>query len=323
MDVPVNTDDAPFPPTGLPANSVVAERIEAVYPELSQALRTFADYVLKYPMKVAGLSINDTVQITGVSVASANRFARALGFEGYAGFRAELLRGMAPALEPVEKLRRKLSEESTTPEVVAASLMEDIGNLQGSLGNLDAARAEQAVEMIAAAKRIFILGFDNAAGLALIMAHRLQSIGCDVRALESGGGSLSAARYLSRLGAEDLVISIAFPRYLRDTVSMTRIAHQQDIPILVVTDSQTSPLAKLGKVVVYAHARRSFASTSDAAVLAVLEALVAGVANRKPDAAAAAQRLADVGFYWFAYPEEEEKALSGHASKPTRKKDPS
>ncbi len=322
MEITVALDDLTSPSARLPANSVVAERIEAVYPELSQALRTFADYVLKYPMKVTGLSINDTVQITGVSVASANRFARALGFDGYAEFRGELLRGMASTIEPVEKLRRKISEESTTPDVVAASLMEDIANLQGSLGNLDAARAEQAVDMIVAARRIFILGFDNAAGLALIMAHRLQSIGCDVRVLESGGGSLSAARHLSRLGPEDLVISIAFPRYLRDTVSMTRFAHQQDIPILVVTDSQTSPLAKLGKVVVYAHARRGFASTSDAAVLAVLEALIAGVANHKPDAAAAAQRLADVGFYWFAYPEEEEKAFIGRAPKSPKKKDP-
>ncbi len=299
----------------LPSGSVVAERIEAIYPELSQALRTFADYVLKSPLKVAGLSINDTVEITGVSVASANRFARKLGFEGYAEFRAELLRGMVPVLEPVEKLRRKISEESTTLDVVAASLMEDISNLQASLGSLDYGRVEQAVEMIVAARRIFILAFDNAAGLALILAHRLCAIGCDARSVESGAGSLSAARHLSQLGNADLVISIAFPRYLRDTVSMTRLAHQAGIPILVITDSQTSPLAKLGKVAIYAHASRSFASTSDAAILAVLEALAAGAANRKPGAALAAQRLADVGFYWFAYPEEEEKALSTGAPK--------
>ncbi|CUX06338.1 MurR/RpiR family transcriptional regulator [Agrobacterium tumefaciens] len=304
-----------MPTGGLPANSVVAERIEAIYPELSQALRTFADYVLRYPIKVAGLSINDTVAITGVSVASANRFARKMGFEGYAEFRAELLRGMAPTMEPVERLRRKVSEESTTQDVVAASLMEDISNLQGSLGNLDPARAEQAVDMIVAARRIFILGFDNAAGLSLVMAHRLQSIGCDVRVVESGGGSLSAARHLSRLEPQDMVISIAFPRYLRDTVSMTRFAHQHDIPILVITDSQTSPIAKLGKVVVYAHAKRSFSSTSDAAVLAVMEALAAGVANKKPDAAAAAQRFADMGFYWFAYPEEEMRVSTSRLAK--------
>jgi DNA-binding MurR/RpiR family transcriptional regulator len=296
---------------GLPAGSVVAERIEAVYPELSQALRTFADYVLQSPLKVAGLSINDTVEITGVSVASANRFARKLGFDGYAEFRAELLRGMAPALEPVEKLRRKLSEEQTTLDVVAASLMEDIGNLQASLGGLDGGRIDQAVDMIAAARRVFILGFDNAAGLALILSHRLNTVGCDVRTVESGAGVLSVARHISQLTAEDVVISIAFPRYLRDTVSMTRLAHQQEIPIIVITDSQTSPIAKLGKVSVYAQAKRSFASTSDAAILAMLEALVAGVANRKPGAAAAAEKLADVGYYWFAYPDEQKPGPTG------------
>jgi DNA-binding MurR/RpiR family transcriptional regulator len=296
------------PPAALPAGSVVAERIEAAYPDLSSALRIFADYVLKFPMKLVGLSINDTASVTGVSVASANRFARALGFTRYAEFRAELLRGMAPTLEPVDHLKRKLSEEASTRDVIAGSLIEDIGNLQSSLRDIDIDRAEQAVTMIAGARKIFIVGYDNSAGLALILMHRLQSIGCDVRTFDSGGGSLSTARYLSQMGPEDLVISIAFPRYLRDTVSMTRCAHQAGIPILVITDSQTSPLVKLGKVVVYAHARRSFAPTSDAAVLAVLEALASGVASQKPDAAAAAaQRTADFGFYWFAYPDEEEK----------------
>lgn len=299
----------------LPPGSVVAQRIEAIYPELSKALRTFADYVLKCPFKVAGLSINDTVEITGVSVASANRFARALGFEGYAEFRAELLRGMMPVLEPVEKLRRKLSEESSTLDVVAASLVEDISNLQASLGSLDSGRVEQAVDMIIAARRIFIVAFDNAAGLAIILAHRLSSLGCDARVVESGAGTLSSARHISQLNENDLVISIAFPRYLRDTVSMTRLACQQAIPVLVITDSQTSPLAKLGTVSIYAHAKRSFASTSDAAILAMLEALAAGVANHKPGAAAAAERLADVGFYWFAYPEEEERIIAAGAKK--------
>ncbi|AJE46659.1 RpiR family transcriptional regulator [Celeribacter indicus] len=258
--------------------------------------------------------------MTGVSVASANRFARKLGFPGYAEFRAELLRGLAPAQEPVEKLRRKLSEASSTIEVVQASLAEDAANLHGSMANLDPARCEQAVDMISAARRIFILGFDSAAGLALILSHRLQAVGCDVRTVESGAGTISVARHLTSLGPEDLVIAITFPRYLRDTVAMSRFAHQHGIPILVVTDNQTSPLAKIGTVVLYAQARRSFASTSDAAVLAVLEALVAGVANKRPGAADAAQRFADTGFYWFAYPEQESDAKPAN-SKSSRKKD--
>ncbi|MFD2239343.1 MurR/RpiR family transcriptional regulator [Aureimonas populi] len=124
----------------LPASSVVTGKIEETYPQFSLALRTFADFVLREPMKVASLSINETVEVTGVSVASANRFARKLGFSGYAEFRAELLRGMAPVQAPVDRLRRKLGESSDTTQVVQASLAEDIGNLEGSMVNLDPAR---------------------------------------------------------------------------------------------------------------------------------------------------------------------------------------
>ena len=58
---------------------------------------------------------------------------------------------------------------------------------------------------------------------------------------------------------------------------------------------------------------------SEAARLRREEALAAGVANKKPGAANAAQRFADMGFYWFAYPEEEEKAATRKVSKPAKK----
>lgn len=304
-DVRSEAESAP-----LPANSRIAEDIARIYPELSQALRVFGDFVLRAPIQAGTLSINETVKVTGVSVATANRFARKLGFSGYAEFRAELTRAMIPAQAPVNRLRRKLSEGSDTTTVMQASLAEDIANLQGTVVNLDPERCEAAVELINGARRIFVIAFDTAAALATILSSRLRAIGCDVRMVEGGGGAVSAALHLSQLGPEDLVISVAFPRYLRDTVSMTRFAHQHGIPILVVTDNQTSPLVRLGRVVVYAQARRSFGATSDSAVLAVLEALAAGVANRRPGAADAAQRFADMSFYWFTAPGEDGPSLS-------------
>jgi DNA-binding MurR/RpiR family transcriptional regulator len=41
----------------LPAGSVLADRIAAAYPELSQALKTFVDFVLNEPMLAARLKI--------------------------------------------------------------------------------------------------------------------------------------------------------------------------------------------------------------------------------------------------------------------------
>ena len=286
----------------LPADSVVAERIEEIYPGLSNALKKFADFVLSEPIKVAQMSIHETVDASGVSVATANRFARKLGFEGYAQFRSEVIRGFESMLAPVERLKSKISEGSTTQSIIAGSLDEDTENLRATAMNLDSARIEQAVELMCSARRIFVLAFDNAAALASILAHRLETAGKAIRIVENGGGTLSAARYLSGFSKQDLVVSIAFPRYLRDTVELTRAARKAEIPILAITDNQSSPLASLGTLTIYVHARRTIGSTSDTAILAVLEALAAAVTARAPGAAEANQRFADFAYPWLIAP---------------------
>jgi DNA-binding MurR/RpiR family transcriptional regulator len=287
----------------LPADSVVAERIAEIYPELSQALRAFADFVLSEPIRVAHMSINETVTASGVSVATANRFARKLGFDGYAQFRAEVIQGFESVFAPVERLKSKLSEGSSVHNVIAASIEEDLDNLTETIRNLDVARAEQAVDMLLNAENIFILAFDNAAALANIFAHRLELADQRVRMIDNGGGTLSAARNLSRFTRKDVVVAIAFPRYMRDTVDLTRAVGKRGIPILAITDDQTSPLASLGTLTLYVRARRSFSSTSDTAILALLEALAAGVAARSPGATEAAQKFADFAYPWLIAPE--------------------
>ncbi|MEF2070102.1 MurR/RpiR family transcriptional regulator [Consotaella aegiceratis] len=286
----------------LPADSVVAERIAAIYPDLSEALRRFADFVLNEPMQVAQMSINETVSASGVSVATANRFARKLSFEGYAQFRAEVIQSFESVFAPVERLRTKLSEGSSTHQVVTASMDEDLENLRDTMRNLDAARCEQACSMIAQAERMFIVAFDSGAALATIFAHHLRLAGRSAAIVDNGGGALTAARHLATFGKSDLVVAIAFPRYIRETVELTRAAVKHAIPVLSITDTQASPLASLGTLTLYVHARRSFSSTSNTAILALLEALAAGVASQTDGAAETAERFADFAYPWLISP---------------------
>ncbi|MCX5495520.1 MurR/RpiR family transcriptional regulator [Kaistia dalseonensis] len=282
----------------LPASAIVAERIAAAYPELSQALRTFADFVLAEPLRIARMSINDTVAASGVSVATANRFARTIGFDGYAQFRQELIRGFESVLSPDDRLKRKLSEESTAREVLVASLEEDIENLKATILNLDDERCAQAVTMIAQARKIFIIGFDRAGSLAELLANGLELAGCNVRMVENAGGAAGAARQLYRFGDEDLVISIAFPRYLKDTVELTHYVRQRGLRVLAITDNQNSPLAAFGDLTLYVRAARQYSSTSDTAILGLIEALIAGVTHQ---CRAVAGELADA-YLDFSYP---------------------
>ena len=83
---------APGPALSSVGDETIMARIADVYPTLSRAHRRAADFVLKHPFQAATMMIDELARAAGISVATANRFARALGIDGYPAFRAELVR---------------------------------------------------------------------------------------------------------------------------------------------------------------------------------------------------------------------------------------
>src|SRR5258708_2883955 len=100
----------------------IMARIATAYPGLSRAHRKAADFVLKHPFQAATMMIEELARAAGVSVATANRFARALGIDGYPAFRAELVEAFSATLAPVEKLRAQLRHSASSADIVRASL---------------------------------------------------------------------------------------------------------------------------------------------------------------------------------------------------------
>ncbi|MBA4278868.1 MAG: MurR/RpiR family transcriptional regulator, partial [Ralstonia sp.] len=114
------------------ADATVSERIGAALATLTPAHQRMAEYVLANPFRAATMRIDEFAAAVDMSIATANRFALALGFDGYPQFRAGLLRGFEATLAPVEKLRHELARPASSAEIFAASLNEDIANLDAT-----------------------------------------------------------------------------------------------------------------------------------------------------------------------------------------------
>jgi len=294
-----NGDYVDSTPARLPANSAVASRIATGYPRFTTALRRFADFILAEPLTAARLSVHAAGRAAGLSVASANRFARTLGYSGYPEFRSELIKSFEPAYEPVRRLSSNLRKRASSLEIIRESLELDIQNLECTLRDLSEAACERAVALILEARSIFVAGVDNSGHLAMLLANGLELYCQAVHAVSNAGGVVAGVRKLVHFGRNDLVIAIAFPRYLADTVSLTALAKQRGAKIIAITDRPSSPLVQFADVTLYVRAERQFAATSDASVLAVIEALCAAVAHSASDAEAAAVAYTEAALPWF------------------------
>ncbi|MDR1709015.1 MAG: MurR/RpiR family transcriptional regulator [Candidatus Accumulibacter sp.] len=281
------------------AASTISERIAGALPELTLSHRQMADYVLANSFRAATMTIDELAEATGVSVATANRFAHTLGFDGFPAFRAELVRGFESALAPVEKMRDELSRRASSAEVMAASLSDGLANLETIRGGLPAETCEGIVAALLGARRVLTVGFGDSGYLAGMLAHGLELHCAQVQSLAGVGGSAHGARTLFRLRPRDTVVAISFPRYIRDTVAIARRARERGARIVALTDSPTAPIAPLADLALYVQAASRFNATSNSTIHAVIEALCAAVARQAKNPVKSAAAMTELVLPWL------------------------
>jgi DNA-binding MurR/RpiR family transcriptional regulator len=293
-------------------------RVGKVYTGLSKAHKKAADYVLNNLFRAATMTIDELADAVGISVATANRFAKALGYDGYPQFRSDLVIGFESTLAPVEKLRHEVQRTATIAEIFASVMEEDIQNLEATRRSLIPAICERAVELILEAERIYILGFGSSAYLAGSMAHALEPYCQTVQSVAGPVGPSGAARQFVKLTSRDLVIAIAFPRYHKDTITLAQNVTDRGIPLLALTDGPTSPLAPLSEATLYVRSNRQRSANSDASVLSMIQALCDSVAHRSKGSVHAASMTTQAVLPWLYGSHSTERLHAGSSSPPSQ-----
>lgn len=277
--------------TTIPTTSTesIQSRIATALPNLTSAQIKMASFIQANLFRSATMRIEEFARANDVSNATANRFARTLGFDSYPAFRTCLMQEYehTQSQSPAERLRsaQRSSEKLSNHAIVHAALDADIANLQATRQLLTAEACERAIQSLLEAERIFILGMGTSAHLANQFEYGLSPYCQHVQSLAQVSGSVNAARRLHDVSTKDLVVAIMFPRYVRDTVQLAYAAHQQHAQILALTDAPTSPLASFATVALYLKTERQFAANSDAIVLSTIQALCGAVAYHRPHAA--------------------------------------
>lgn len=254
---------------------------------LSPAHRKLAEFVLAHPFRAATMGIEDLAEAAEVSIATANRFARRLGFGGYPEFRAALLDQFQHALAPVEKLRA--TQRSGGQPVLGASLSGAAANLTQARAGLTDDVAARAVDLVLSARRVVPCGLGISAVTARFVAELLFPYCPSVEVLDGTGGTERMVRHLLRLGPGDLLIPISVPRYSRTTIDLLRQARGRGVRALALTDGPASPLVPDSDVALFGPADHAVLHGSSIAVLALAEGLAAAVAQRRGTVAAAAE----------------------------------
>ncbi|NBF12643.1 MurR/RpiR family transcriptional regulator [Pseudomonas sp. Fl4BN1] len=271
----------------------VMRKLTEIVAELPPSLRKVADFILRHPLKAATLTIEEMAHATLTSPAAVNRLAKALDLGGYSGMKAELVATLQQMVSPVDKLRNELAQRPGGAFGLHEQLQSASSNLATAASNNHADSFEAFITRLTTARKVYILGFGNSVYLAGLAAATLMPFCAEATAISMEGGNENAAYRLAAITAQDVLLAISLPRYSLDTLQLARFANERGATVLAITDSPASPLTAIAEHTLFAPCDHPVLTSSNIAVLALIEGLVAGVMARNEKAVKLATELTE------------------------------
>ncbi len=260
-------------------NSDVFTVIRNNYSSMSKGHRKIAEYILENYQKASFMTALSLGQTVGVSESTVVRFAMELGFEGYPGFQDNLRTAMKAKLTSVERIELASSQMDKN-DVFEKVMSLDIELIRETMEHCDREAFAGAVDAILHAKKIYIVASRSSSAIADFLRYYFSIIFDDVLLLKNHGTSELLQR-LFRVGKEDVVIGISFPRYSTQTTIAMDYASEKAATLIAVTDSIQSPVARKAQYVLTAGSGMVSFADSLAAPLSLMNALIAAVSLEK------------------------------------------
>lgn len=259
----------------------VISRIEAAYDKMSKGHKAISRFVLAHFEKAAFMNVSRLSEVTGVSEATVVRFSTELGYEKYQQFQKAVLEYAKTRLTSVQRM--DIAYERMEKEGILTSVLNsDIDKIRSTLAAIDENEFNRAVEKIAGAHRIYIIGLGSASAPASFLGYYLNLIFDDVRVINSAGVS-EIVDQLYRVSSDDVVIGISFPRYSNRTVNALKYVKSIGGTVVGVTDGAMSPIAGIADYCLLARSDMESFVDSLVAPFSLMNALIVALGACKKE----------------------------------------
>lgn len=266
--------------------SKLHDKILANFESLSPKQRQLARYLLENEGAAVFHSAADIAEEVGTSSATVVRFARSLGYEGYADLQEAVRSSFRPYRTVAAKMAEQVAGGQPAEEPGARLARLSARNVRRTMERLTGEQVAGAVDAMLNAEEILIFASGLSAPTALLMEHHLAMLGLPARAFLNEG--VDQVLHLSQLTPQDLVIVISVWRYIRRTVEAAEAAREAGATCMAITDSPVSAVAGLADYVLVADTEGAGHSLSLSGIVALIELLSMKVAERRPEASMAA-----------------------------------
>lgn len=258
--------------------SSVLERLTEEWSALTPEAQKAARYVLENPADVGVSTVREIAEAARVKPNTFVRMARQVGFEGYDDFREpfrEAIRRGQVSFPDRARWLQDVRKSGDLGGLYADQVAAAIRNIEETFAGISAETLKSAAEDIWNSRQVFVMGvgvnnanarnFTYLAGTGMTRFHTIPRAGS------------VATDDLAWADDRDVLIAITCHPYRSEVIDAVRIAREQGVKVVAISDSPASPivLAAQHGFVVAADTPQFFPSS--VSTIALLETLLSFV----------------------------------------------
>ncbi len=248
----------------------------------SKGQRRIAKYIQENYDKAAFMTAGKLGATVGVSESTVVRFAAELGYDGYPGMRKalqEIIRNRLTSVQRIEVAKDLINGSN----VLKAVLTADMEKLQKTIEEIDTVSFNAAADAIINAEHVYIVGMRSSAALSSFMGYYLNLLRENVHLLHDTAVT-EVYEQVIRIRKGDVFIAMSYPRYSSRTVKAMRFAKDAGATTISLTDGESSPLAQISDITLFAKSDMVSFLDSLVAPLSLINALIVSIGLRSEDA---------------------------------------
>lgn len=254
------------------------------YDKMSKSYQTIAVYLTQNPNDVAVLSVTAIAGRCGIHASNFVRYAQSLGYTGFKDLQSTFQRRLSTAAPGFDARIKALQAElgATGDHSVLGFLRDlvvrDVTSLQDLLTNVSADQINKAAKLMETADTIYLIGQLRSAPVVELLRYVLTMLGKRTVLLDTSGGLATHMAKVMR--PADMLFAVSFRFYATEVVNVIEQSAARGVPIVAISDSTLSPLAKCAEVLFTVPEHEYTFSRSLAAPMCLAQAVCVALAAR-------------------------------------------
>ena len=229
---------------GTDVSSVVLNRLSEEFETLTPEAQKAARYVLENPHCVGVSTVREIAEFANVKPNTVVRMARQVGFDGYEDFRAafrEAIRSGSAGYPDRARWLQDVSKKGALGGLYAEMVGSAIRNIEDTFAGIDEPALKAAAEAIWSSRRVFTVGVGVNNANARNFTYLASTGMVEFYAIPQAGSN--PADDIAWADGRDVLIAMTCRPYRREVVETVRIAREQGMTVIAISDSPASPIA--------------------------------------------------------------------------------